>query len=207
MQQTNNPLLDSANHSRKPQGRWMLLFLFLFFAAPLIVVTVMYQLDWHPSGASRGNMVMPVKPINMPDNLLDSAGHVVPATLMKEKWSMVYVADQCDEACSRRLYEMRQIHTSLSKHIPRVQRILLTNTADVHALKEKYPDLIVLNQLSAEHSMLMQQFDLEGVNAATGERVYFVDPLGFLMMSYPVSIAASDIRKDLSRLLVYTWAG
>lgn len=207
MQQTDNPLLDSANHPRKPQGRWMLLFLFLFFAAPLIVVTVMHQLDWHPSGASRGHMVMPVKPIDMPDNLLDSVGNVVPATLIKEKWSMVYVADQCDEVCSKRLYDMRQIHASLSKHVPRVQRILLTNSADVHALKEKYPELIVLNQPSAEHSMLIHQFDLAGVNAATGERVYFVDPLGFLMMSYPIDIPASDIRKDLGRLLAYAWAG
>lgn len=185
----------------------MLLFLFLFFAAPLIVVTVMHQMDWHPSGASRGHMVLPVKPIQMPEGLVDDAGSAVSATLMKEKWSMVYVAKQCDDVCSKRLYDMRQIHASLSKHVPRVQRILITGTADVGGLREKYPKLIVLNQPSAEHSMLMQQFDLAGVNAAVGERVYFVDPLGFLMMSYPINIPASDIRKDLGRLLAYAWAG
>lgn len=205
--QTDNPLLDSANHPRKPQGRWMLLFLFLFFATPLIVVTVMHQMDWHPSGASRGHMVMPVKPIQMPEGLVDDAGSAVPATLMQDKWSMVYVAEQCDETCSKRLYDMRQIHASLSKHVPRVQRILITETVDVAALKAKYPELIVLNHPSAEQGMLMQQFDLAGVNAAFGERVYFVDPLGFLMMSYPINIPASDIRKDLGRLLAYAWAG
>lgn len=205
--QTDNPLLDSANHPRKPQGRWMLLFLFLFFAAPLIIVTIMHQMDWHPSGASRGNMVMPVKPITMPEGLADDAGNPMPATLMKEKWSMVYVAEECDEVCAKRLHEMRQIHASLSKHVPRVQRILMTTTTDVSGLKQKYPELIVLNQSSAELTALIQQFDLGDVHATTGQRVYFVDPLGFLMMSYPITIAASDIRKDLGRLLAYAWAG
>lgn len=185
----------------------MLLFLFLFFAAPLIVVTVMHQLDWHPSGASRGHMVLPVKPISIPEGIVDSDANTISTELLKEKWSMVYIADQCDEVCVTRLHDMRQIHASLSKHVPRVQRILITSGPDVSELKQKYPDLIVLNQPSAQHSALMQQFDLAGTSAATGQRVYFVDPLGFLMMSYPVSIAASDIRKDLGRLLAYAWAG
>jgi hypothetical protein len=205
--QTDNPLLDRANHPRKPQGRWMLLFLFLFFAAPLIIVTVMHQLDWHPSGASRGHMVLPAKPIEMPEGVVDDAGNAVSTNLMKDKWSIVYVAQQCDEVCSKRLYDMRQIHTSLSKHVPRVQRILITETTKVSALRTKYPELIVLNQPSAEHQSLLRQFDLAVGNAAEAERVYFVDPLGFLMMSYPITIPASDIRKDLGRLLAYAWAG
>jgi cytochrome oxidase Cu insertion factor (SCO1/SenC/PrrC family) len=185
----------------------MLLFLFLFFAAPLIVVTVMHQLDWHPSGVSRGHMVLPVKPISMPAGIVDSDVNAISAELFKEKWSMVYIADQCDEVCMARLHDMRQIHASLSKHVPRVQRILITSSSDVSALKQEYPDLIVLNQSSAQHSELMQQFDVAGISAATGQRVYFADPLGFLMMSYPITSAASDIRKDLGRLLAYAWAG
>lgn len=205
--QTDNPLLDVANHPRKPKGRWMLLFLFIFFAAPLIVVTFMHQMDWHPSGASRGHMVLPVKPILTPEGILDSEANAVSTGLWKEKWSMVYIADQCEEVCIARLHDMRQIHASLSKHVPRVQRILITSTTDVSELKQKYPDLIVLNQASAAHAELIRQFNLPDVPAAGSERVYFVDPLSFLMMSYPINIAPADIRKDLSRLLTYAWAG
>lgn len=205
--QTDNPLLKSASHPKKPQGRWMLLLLFIFFAAPLLLVTLMHQLDWHPSGASRGNMVMPVKPVVLSAGITDSETKAVSAGLFKDKWSMVYIAGQCDEACARRLHDMRQIHASMDKHIPRVQRILLTSEADVSVLKQKYPDLIVLNQPSAQLAALMRQFDLPDATAGVAQRVYFVDPLSYLMMSYPFGIAAKDIRKDLGRLLAYAWAG
>ncbi|PKO25146.1 MAG: hypothetical protein CVU35_05635 [Betaproteobacteria bacterium HGW-Betaproteobacteria-8] len=205
--QTDNPLLNSASHPKKPQGRKMLLLLFIFFAAPLLLVIIMHQLDWHPSGASRGNMVLPVKPVVLPAGIADSEANAVSADLFTDKWSMVYIAERCDEACGRRLHDMRQIHASMEKHIPRVQRVLLTSEADVSALKQKYPDLVVLNQPSAQQVGLMRQFDLPDSAAGTAQRVYLVDPLSYLMMSYPIGIAAKDMRKDLGRLLAYAWAG
>lgn len=205
--QTDNQLLNAARQPNRPKGRWMLLLLFIFFAAPLAIVVVMHKLDWHPSGASRGHMVMPAKPVVMPEGVRDSETNPVAPEFWKEKWSMVYVAGECDAVCADRLHEMRQIHMSLAKHIPRVQRVLITGSADVSELKQKYPDLIVLNQPSAQHTALMRQFDLPQAAAGSAQRVYFVDPLSFLMMSYPINIAATDIRKDLGRLLAYAWAG
>ncbi len=205
--QTDNPLLNSANHPRKPQGRWVLLLLFIFFAAPLLLVTLMHKLDWHPSGVSRGHMVSPVKPVVLPAGLADSETNAVSDDLFRDKWSMVYIAEHCDEPCAARLHDMRQIHASLAKHIPRVQRVLLTTQQDVSVLKDKYPDMVVLNQAADQQAELMQQFDLPDATAGSAQRVYFVDPLGNLMMSYPLAIAANDIRKDLNRLLAYAWAG
>ena len=205
--QTENQLLNAAKQPNRPKGRWMLLLLFIFFAAPLVIVVVMHKLDWHPSGASRGHMVMPAQPVAMPEGVRDSEDHLMQPEFWKEKWSMVYIARECDAVCADRLHEMRQIHMSLAKHIPRVQRVLITGSADVSALKQKYPDLVVLNQPSAQHAELMQQFDLPQAPAAGAQRVYFVDPLSYLMMSYPVNTAAADIRKDLGRLLAYAWAG
>jgi hypothetical protein len=34
-----------------------------------------------------------------------------------------------------------------------------------------------------------------------------VDSLGYLMMSYPASFPLADVRKDIIRLLRYSWAG
>ncbi|CAG0950248.1 hypothetical protein MTYP_00150 [Methylophilaceae bacterium] len=196
--QTENQRLNPGAKENKPRGRWMLLLLFIFFAAPLIVVTVMHKVDWHPAGFSRGQMVTPARQISMPAGAAD---------LWKEKWSMVYIADVCDETCASRLHDMRQLHSSLAKNIERVQRILVTSDADVSGLKQKYPDLIIINQPEAGVSALKRQFDLADSTAGSAERVYLVDPLGYLMMSYPINMAASDIRKDLSRLLTYAWAG
>jgi hypothetical protein len=38
-------------------------------------------------------------------------------------------------------------------------------------------------------------------------RIYLVDSLGYLMMSYPANMALADVRKDITRLLRYSWAG
>lgn len=201
-----NPLLQVAQRQNKPQGRWMLLLLFLFFAAPLIVVTAMYRLDWHPSGASRGNMVLPPRLVTLPDGIEDSRGQPVTADFWKEKWSMVYVAERCDDSCDAWLHDMRQIHHSLSKHIPRVQRVLLTAMTDVDALQQRYPDLCIINRPAAQYAALARQFD-DDTAAPQAQRLHLVDPLGYWMMRYPKTIAARDVRKDLSRLLSYAWAG
>lgn len=185
----------------------MVLLLFIFFAAPLVLVALMHKLDWHPAGGSRGDMLTPARPLVLPAGLMGSEGQAVPDALFKDKWSMVYVAEQCDTNCKGRLHDMRQIHASLAKHIPRVQRVLLTAEQDVTALKTLYPDLIVLNQPLTQRDALARQFDLPAAAAGSAQRVYFVDPLGNLMMSYPLAIAAGNIRKDLNRLLAYAWAG
>ncbi len=205
--QTDNPLLDSAHQLRRPRGRWMLLLLFIFFAAPLVLVTLMHKLDWHPAGGSRGDMLAPARPLVLPAGLMGSEGQAVSDALFKDKWSMVYIAGQCDATCKARLHDMRQIHASLAKHIPRVQRVLLTAEQDVTALKSLYPDMVVLNQPQTQRDALARQFDLPEAAAGLAQRVYLVDPLGNLMMSYAPMVAAGDIRKDLNRLLAYAWAG
>lgn len=191
----------------RSRGRWMLLLMTLFFAAPLFLVMLMYRLDWHPAGTSRGELVTPARALRVPSGLTDNAARTVAETLFQDKWSMVYVADRCDESCMHRLHDMRQIHASLAKHIPRVQRVLLTAEQDVADLKARYPDLIVLNGPPLQRDELRHQFELAGNSAGSAQRIYFVDPLGNLMMSYARNVAAGDIRKDLNRLLAYAWAG
>lgn len=205
--QSETPAIHVPTDAPKPKGRLVLLLLFIFFAAPLIVVAVMYKLDWHPSGFSRGQMVSPPKVIELPMGLMDANGQPIATDFWKEKWSVLYIADACDSLCEQRLHEMRQIHVSLAKHIPRVQRILLTQSADVQALQQQYPDLMIINQPASELAALKMQFDLGESLAGQAQRVYVVDPLSYLMMSYPIETTARDIRKDLGRLLAYAWAG
>lgn len=205
--QSETPAIKVPADAPKPKGRLVLLLLFIFFAAPLIVVAVMYKLDWHPSGFSRGQMVSPPKAIELPMGLMDANGQPIATDFWKEKWSVLYIADTCESICEQRLHEMRQIHVSLAKHIPRVQRILLTQSADVQILQQQYPDLIVVNRPASELMALMVQFDLGESPAGQAQRVYVVDPLSYLMMSYSIETPARDIRKDLGRLLAYAWAG
>jgi hypothetical protein len=88
----------------------------------------------------------------------------------------------------------------------RAQRVLITTAIDVSDIKTKYPDMVVINQPIEAIKQLSNQFDIDGENATKTNRIYFVDPLGHIMMSYKPSTAAADIRKDLVHLLRYSWA-
>ena len=55
-----------------------------------------------------------------------------------------------------------------------------------------------------EHSALgpwQKAFGVEGAAPPEAGRIYLLDPLGHLMMSYPPAIDPNDIRKDLARLM------
>jgi cytochrome oxidase Cu insertion factor (SCO1/SenC/PrrC family) len=199
-----DPLMPSTSKSR---GRWMLLLLFAFFVLPLLLVVLMHRFDWHPQGSSHGELISPPRLLQTPVQLLDQHGTLATPALWRDKWSMVYIADDCQQICNDRLHMMRQLHASLAKDISRVQRVLLTPAHDLASIQKQYPDLLILSQPAKALGELRQQFDLPNESAGRADRIYLVDPLGNLMMSYPNTIPPGEIRKDLTRLLAYAWAG
>jgi hypothetical protein len=201
----NDQKLSELEMQRK--GRMVLLLMLIFFVVPIVVVIMMYKLNWMPSGASVGELVRPARLLNATGELKNDAGMLLPAQFWKEKWSVVYVAGDCQKACLDKLHDMRQLHVSLYKDIERAQRVLLTTTQDVSKIKQDYPDLIVVNQPAGSVSNYSQQFQINDENVMLSNRLYLVDPLGHLMMSYQASLPLAEVRKDVTRLLRYSWAG
>jgi hypothetical protein len=200
------------NHSLSDQemqrkGRKVLLLMLIFFVVPIIVVIMMYRLNWTPSGLSIGQLVTPARLLNSPDGIQDHALKPLNSNFWKEKWSIVYVAAECEKVCQTKLRDMRQLHVSLYKDIDRAQRVLITTSQDVSTIKSDFPDLIIINHPAVKVIKLSQQFDIDRENAVMGNRLYLVDPLGHLMMSYQPKVPLADVRKDVSRLLRYSWAG
>ena len=201
---------NDSEKTQQTKGRLVLLALMVFFAAPLFLVMAMYRFDWHPHGRSYGDLIQPVVPIKLPDAFKDikiADSTVESKILWHDKWSAVIIADKCESVCQTRLHDVRQIHASLEKDMNRLQRILITNQLDLGDLQKKYPDLIILNKPSADVAALASQFDLKGISAYTSDRVFMVDPLGNLMLSYSTYVKPVDMRKDWVRLLKYSWAG
>ncbi|HOY70856.1 MAG TPA: hypothetical protein PL131_05730 [Methylotenera sp.] len=192
---------------RQRKGRWVLLSMLIFFVAPIVAVIAMYKFDWRPQGRSVGELITPAYLLQMPNLVKRSDGKQIGAELWKDKWSMVYVAEQCEEKCLEKLRNMRQIHVSLYKEIPRMQRVLITSQTDVAELKQMHPELIVLNQPVEVVEQLNAQFDETGVQASHADKLYLVDPRGFLMMRYASDTDPALIRKDIVRLMKYSWAG
>ncbi len=202
--QNNKQLTEQEMQQR---GRKVFILMLVFFVVPIIVVILMFKLNWKPSGSSLGELVTPPRLLNTPTTLKTDDAKIIASELWKEKWSIVYVTAACEKVCLDKLHDMRQLHVSLYKDIERTQRVLITTASDVSRIKSDYPDLIVINQPISDISNLSQQFQINGDNVSSGNRLYLVDPIGHLMMSYQPSVPLADVRKDITRLLRYSWAG
>ena len=203
---------DTLELKRQKRGRWLMLSLVVFFVSPLVLVMYMYKTNWHPEGQSIGHLIKPVIAIKVPSAFQNVKARIkdpsdVSNSLWHDKWSVVLVADHCDQACETRLYDVRQIHASLEKNMNRVQRILVTHQQDVSAIQKSYPDLLILNRPKAEVDALADQFNQSGQTAFGANNVYLVDPLGNWMMAYDLAVPPKDLRKDVVQLLRYSWAG
>lgn len=202
--QNSEQALDQAMQRK---GRMIFLLMLIFFVVPIVIVILMYKLDWKPAGSSLGVLVRPARLLSMDVPLKDNAGSELTESFWRDKWSIVYVAAECEQKCLNKLHDMRRLHASLYKDMARAQRVLITTSQDVSAIKKDYPDLIVVNTPNQGIVSFSQQFKINNEEASLSSRLYFVDPLGHLVMSYPEGFPLANIRKDLTRLLRYSWAG
>ena len=198
---------QTIDQARQRRGRLTLLALLIFFVVPIVTVVMMIKYDWKPEGQSSGHLIAPPQELNNPKMLLMDDAQVVTPLLWKERWSVVYIAEQCEAECYEKLKNMRQLHVSLYKNITRTQRVLITKSKDVTRFKQDFPDMYILNQPDAAVDALIAQFAVDEQDPAKAQRLYFVDSLGFLMMHYEPEIPLKDVRKDLVRLLKTSWAG
>ena len=104
---------------------------------------------------------------------------------------------------------MRQVQTALGKEQGRLQRVFVPmGNVSADKLQEKlkeYPGMTVIAGPKSEVEVLTQQFILPGANVVDNQRVYLVDPLGNLMMTYRDN--PGGMLKDLRHLMKTSWAG
>lgn len=188
------------------RGRMVFLLLAIFFSVPLLVVVAMFKFDWRPSGKSYGELIQPPVSIAHANRWVSDQQQPLPM-FWQDKWNIVLIARQCDAQCMQRLYDMRQIYVSLYKDMIRVQRVLVTQQADTQAIKARYPDMLVINGETEQIDALGRMLSNGGQNTLDAQRIYFIDPLGNIMMQYAPEMEAKWIRKDLVKLLKASWAG
>lgn len=191
---------------QQKRGRRIFLLLAVFFTIPIVVVMLMFKLNWRPTGKSYGELLQPPVSIQHITQWQDAQQHALPQ-FWQDKWNMVFVTRHCEQQCMQRLYDMRQIYVSMYKDMPRVQRVLITQDTDVAPILASYPDLLIINGPEASVQALSQLIANGNQNTLQANRVYFIDPLGHVMMQYAQDMAAKYIRHDLVKLLKSSWAG
>ncbi len=189
------------------RGRRQLLALAALFFVPLAIAFWLYYgpSDWHPAGGTnKGELIDPARPLPAV-SLPRPDGTQTGADFLRGKWTMLYVGDgSCDTRCRKALYLTRQSRIALNKDMDRIQRVFLVtaNCCDQAFLGQEHPDLVVALLDGPEAARLLDTIPAyaDGPVASAG-RIYLVDPLGNLLMSYPATAPDKALLTDLKKLL------
>lgn len=190
---------------RQRRGRIVLIAIAALFIVPMSVAWIWYmnlERIGPPEGTTaKGGLIDPAVPMadfSLPR--VDAPG-TIDLEALRGRWTMVYIGGQeCGEACAETLYDMRQARLALGKDIDRVQRLYLLYDADAPQepgfFADAHPDLAVA-RIPPAHPLLAQL----GVDGPAARRVWLIDPLGNLMMSYTGRDLGRAMLDDLKRLL------
>ncbi len=201
---------SSPGDVQRTRSRRTLLLLAAIFLLPVAVSFYLYySAAWRPGGqVNRGELLSP--PRLLPAvSLPTSAGIDAPSEFLRGKWSLVYAgAGTCDTGCREALYKSRQVRLALNEKMDRVQRVFLFtgSCCEQPYFGDEQAGLIAASLDSPGGRQLLQLFpDPQG--AAVSGRLWLVDPLGNLMMSYPADAPAKGMISDLKRLLKLSHIG
>lgn len=163
-----------------------------------------YGAALRPSGRTHhGQLIEPARPL--PEVPLSTTGGASSVrSLLTGRWSLVYVAaDGCDAACREALDATRAIRAALGADATRVRRVLLAVAPCCElATREAAGVEVVIAFVSGDEAKrLLAVFPEYGAPVATAGRLYLVDPLGNLMMSYAAGAPPTGLMQDLERLL------
>jgi len=206
-----NAPIDDAQRRR---GRRQLMLLASLFFVPLLVAFWLYYggSGWRPvGGTNKGDLIDPAVPLPAV-TLAQPDGTRTPADFLQGKWTIAYLGDgACDERCRKALYLSRQTWISLNKDMDRVQRVFLaTGTrVDMQYVAAEHVDLLVaIVGDDADSKALLAQFPaLDGVAPAAAGRLYLIDPLGNLVLSYSAAAPDKALLTDVKKLLKLSHIG
>lgn len=205
--------MSQASATNRTSARRRLLLVAAVFAAPIVLSYVLFFSGWRPEGDSaHGELITPARPLaEMELKTLDGAA--VAVSSLRARWTLVYFgSSECDSACERALYHMRQVIATQGRETHRLRAaMIVTDARTLGTLRNQlkdYPDMLALTATRENLERFTRDFELPVGGALAGlHRIYVVDPLGNLMMSYPADADPSGMRKDLARLLRYSQAG
>ncbi len=181
-------------------GRWKLFAVLMVCAAPLILSYLTYYVI-KPTG--RTNYGTLIDPRQYPIPAMDTTtldGRPEKLEQYSGKWIMLKVGGgECLEACQKQLFAMRQWRTMQGKNRDRVERVwLITDDKPLDTMTIRQYDGMHL--LRAPDAVVAKWLPTEiGTEAAS--HIYLIDPLGNLMMRFPLDPDPRKVYKDIAKLL------
>lgn len=199
---------DTVNErdDRRRRARWTLVLLFVVFLAPVVGGSAWFYFGHDFSQKNHGTLYDPARLVE--DVAFRAAGSGESALAdLRGKWLLVYVGQgACDEACLTRLDAISRVRISLAKNIKRVMPVYLAGVAPdpaaVARIRAAMPTGIIAGLGAGGLDGLLAQLVRQGEAPTQAlRRVYLIDPIGNLVLSYEPGADPAGIRKDLARLL------
>jgi len=194
----NNPIDRS---KRNPYTVW---FVVLAFIAPVVLAYVVYFFVDVKSFVNRGEILNPI--INISSlKLKDENNQLIPQKKLTYKWRLIsFLAKDCDQQCEKRLYDTRQIHTSLGKDQHRVMRMFVhlqpASVALSKLIADTHPNVVQVNGKADDIIKALGNNVHDGIGIKNNE-TYIMDPMGNIMMRFTREQPDKDFLHDLKKLL------
>jgi len=178
------------------RGRRVVLGILALCAAPFVAAWLAYFV-WPPQSRANYGELIDVRPLSDPA-LSDVAGKPFRLSQLRGKWILIQLdSGACPDECRTKLLYMRQARLALGKDAERVERVwLLTDGIfpDASWIRDFDGTLVV----RAAGSALLDEFPAA---RRPSSHIYVIDPLGNLMLRFPLDPDPGRMLKDLARLL------
>ncbi len=172
---------------RRRFGRGTLVGLFAVFFAPVMIAWSLnvWWPQWHPFGeTNHGELIRPPWRIETPAIVEAATG----------RWTLLHVGDrECSKDCTAMFDITRRVHLSLGKDYDRMIRIHIRPQDTLgSAPPPTHADMLDLPLPPAWFARFEED-----------ERPFLlmVDPLGYVVLRYPVDLSGKGLASDIARLL------
>lgn len=190
-----------------------LLALFGVFGLPLIAALIVARMTDHGlpdfvGTTNNGDLVEP--PVELLDWSLQSPdGEMLDEAILsdvEEEWTLVYFnADGCDRICQDKIYSMRQLRLMLGRNALHVERLYVyggLGQKEIDSVRNAFPDMVMATGEKKALERVGNQLKQPGHEG--DDRLYLVDPVGQVMMSFPADMKPRLVYKDLKKLIKVT---
>jgi len=186
---------------RNPYTVW---FVVMAFIAPVALAYIMFFFGDVKSFVNHGELLNPIVHIKS-FGLTDEKNEVIPQDVLTYKWRLIsFVGENCDEKCASRLYDTRQIHSSLGKNQHRLIRMFVhlepASESLTKLIDETHENVIHVNGnvTNIIEALGNNVHDKIGIN---NNETYIMDPMGNVMMRFTQDQPNKEFLYDLKKLL------
>lgn len=192
---------DTRVMPRQRSGRWKLFAVLAVCAAPMIASYLAYYVI-KPEGRTNYGALIDPRAHPIPEALTGRTLDGKPASLQDfhGKWILLQVGSgDCDAACQKKLFAMRQLRLIQGREMDRIERVwLITDDQPI--------DTLLLREYDGTRFVRVDPTTVRAwlpADAGTrpSDHLYMIDPLGNLMMRFPKDADPNRVKKDIARLL------